>query len=69
MEVNKDEAERCIEIALDAIKTGNVTRAEKFLNKAENLYPCQRAKGRESMTYISNNKKKYIKRYSPFSYI
>lgn len=46
MEVNKDEAERCIEIALDAIKTGNVTRAEKFLNKAENLYPSQRAKGR-----------------------
>lgn len=44
MEVNKDEAERCIDIATEALKTGNITRAEKFLNKAENLYPSQRAK-------------------------
>lgn len=45
MEVNKDEAERCIEIALDALKNGNVERCEKFLRKAENLFPTQRAKG------------------------
>lgn len=45
MEVNKDEAERCIDIALEAIKIGNIARAQKFLNKAENLYPSQRAKG------------------------
>lgn len=45
MEVNKDEAERCIDIAIEALKTGNVTRAEKFLNKAENLFPSHKAKG------------------------
>lgn len=45
MEVNKDEAERCIDIANDAIKQGNISRAEKFLKKAENLYPSQKAKG------------------------
>lgn len=45
MEVNKDEAERCIDIAAEALKLGNIVRAEKFLNKAENLYPSQRAKG------------------------
>lgn len=45
MEVNKDEAERCIQIAIDALKSGNVERSEKFLRKAENLFPTQRAKG------------------------
>lgn len=43
--MNKDEAERCIEIAIDALKNGNVSRSEKFLRKAENLFPTQRAKG------------------------
>lgn len=45
MEVNKDEAERCIEIAIDAIKAGNAQRAEKFLKKAESLFPSQKARG------------------------
>lgn len=45
MEVNKDEADRCIQIAIDALKSGNTERSEKFLRKAENLYPTQRAKG------------------------
>ncbi|KAJ6636218.1 DnaJ like subfamily B member 12 [Pseudolycoriella hygida] len=44
MEVNRDEAERCIEIAIDALKSGNVDRSEKFLRKAESLFPSQRAK-------------------------
>ena len=44
MEVNKDESERCVDIALEAIRNGNVERAEKFLRKADNLFPNQRAK-------------------------
>jgi len=44
MEVNKDEAERCIELAEDYIKQKNRDKAEKFLHKAERLYPTQRAK-------------------------
>lgn len=46
MEVNKDEAERCIQIAIDAFNNGNIDRSEKFLRKAENLFPTQRAKGK-----------------------
>lgn len=45
MEVNKDEAERCIQIAIESFKSGNVDRSEKFLRKAESLFPTQRAKG------------------------
>jgi DnaJ family protein B protein 12 len=41
---NKDESDRCIEIAVSALKAGNIERAEKFLNKADNLYPSQKAK-------------------------
>lgn len=44
MEGNRDEADRCIDIALSAINTGNYEKANKFLRKAENLYPSQRAK-------------------------
>lgn len=45
MDGNKDEAQRCISIALEAAKTGDLQRAEKFLRKADSLYPSQRAKG------------------------
>lgn len=45
MEVNKDEAERCIDLAEEQIKIKNREKAEKFLHKAERLYPTQRAKG------------------------
>lgn len=45
MDGNKDEAQRCINIALEAAKSGNLQRAEKFLRKADNLYPSQKAKG------------------------
>lgn len=44
IEGNRDEADKCIEIALNALKQGNVERGEKFLNKAETLYPTQKAK-------------------------
>nr|CAD7200562.1 unnamed protein product [Timema douglasi] len=43
MEVNKDEAERCIEYAERFILEGKKDRAEKFLQKAERLFPTQKA--------------------------
>nr|CAD7446102.1 unnamed protein product [Timema bartmani] len=43
MEVNKDEAERCIEYAERFILEGKKDRAEKFLLKAERLFPTQKA--------------------------
>lgn len=45
MEGNKDEAERCIEIAEKCILEGRRDKAEKFLHKAEKLYSTQKAKG------------------------
>lgn len=45
MESNRDEAERCIHIAAQALRDSKLDRAEKFLNKAEKLYPTQKAKG------------------------
>ena len=44
IEGNKDESEKCIEVACREIKTGNLERAEKFLKKAETLYPSNKAK-------------------------
>nr|XP_023023380.1 dnaJ homolog subfamily B member 12 [Leptinotarsa decemlineata] len=44
MEGNKDEATRCIEMAEKFIKEQNRDKAEKFLHKAERLFPTQKAK-------------------------
>lgn len=44
MDGNKDEANRCIDIAITALTEGKIEKAEKFLNKAEKLFPSQRAK-------------------------
>lgn len=45
MEGNRDEAEKCIKIATKALEAGDKDKALKFLNKAEKLYPTDRAKG------------------------
>lgn len=45
MDGNRDEAERCIEIAVNALREAKLDKAEKFLKKAESLYPTQKAKG------------------------
>lgn len=45
MDSNKDEAARCIDLAEKYIKDKNREKAEKFLHKAERLFPTQRAKG------------------------
>lgn len=50
MEGNRDEAERCIAIAVHAIREAKIDKAEKFLNKAEKLYPSQKAKGKQHHT-------------------
>ncbi|XP_014905436.1 dnaJ homolog subfamily B member 14 [Poecilia latipinna] len=44
MEGNRDEAEKCIKIATKALEAGDKDKALKFLNKAEKLYPTDRAK-------------------------
>lgn len=43
MEVNKDEALRCIDIAEQCIADGNSEKAWKFLIKAEKLYSTSKA--------------------------
>ncbi|XP_070712655.1 dnaJ homolog subfamily B member 14 [Pempheris klunzingeri] len=44
MEGNRDEAEKCINIATKALDAGDKEKALKFLSKAEKLYPTSRAK-------------------------
>ncbi|KAJ8388252.1 hypothetical protein AAFF_G00135130 [Aldrovandia affinis] len=44
MEGNRDEAEKCINIATKAVEAGDREKALKFLNKAEKLYPTDKAK-------------------------
>ncbi|CAA0840395.1 Heat shock protein DnaJ- N-terminal with domain of unknown function (DUF1977 [Striga hermonthica] len=39
MDGNKDEAVKCLKIAKDSIRSGDRTRAQKFLNKARRLDP------------------------------
>jgi hypothetical protein len=46
MEGNKDEAERCIELAQQSFNNGDREKAERFLKKAERLFPTQKAKGK-----------------------
>ncbi|XP_003218585.1 dnaJ homolog subfamily B member 12 [Anolis carolinensis] len=44
MESNRDEAERCIAIAVGAIKANQTEKARRFLEKAQRLYPSQRVR-------------------------
>lgn len=53
IEGNKDEAERCIEIAQLAFSAGNRDKAERFILKAEKLYPTSKAK--ELLTRIRSS--------------
>ncbi|KAG6463192.1 dnaJ homolog subfamily B member 12 [Manduca sexta] len=43
IEDNKEVAEKCIEVAQIAFAAGNLEKAERFLRKAERLYPTARA--------------------------
>ncbi|XP_062383124.1 dnaJ homolog subfamily B member 12b [Sardina pilchardus] len=44
MEVNRDEAERCIEIATTALRNNHLEKALRFLEKAQRLFPSDHAK-------------------------
>ncbi|XP_026212159.1 dnaJ homolog subfamily B member 12a [Anabas testudineus] len=44
MDSNKDEAERCIKIALNSISNNQPDKARKFLEKAQRLFPTDQAK-------------------------
>jgi DnaJ family protein B protein 12 len=46
MEANKDEAETCIKYAESFMLDDEKDKAEKFLLKAERLFPTQKAKGK-----------------------
>lgn len=43
MEGNKDEAERCIELAEKYLAEGKYDKAEKFLVKGQKLFPTSKA--------------------------
>ncbi|XP_026117311.1 dnaJ homolog subfamily B member 12-like [Carassius auratus] len=44
MESNKDEAERCIEIAIAALRENDPDKAKRFLEKAQRLFPTDKAR-------------------------
>lgn len=44
MDSNKDEAERCIKIALISVSNNQPDKARKFLEKAQRLFPTDKAK-------------------------
>lgn len=46
MEVNKDEAYRCLDRAEYYINEGDVEKAEKFINKSKRLFPTSEADGK-----------------------
>lgn len=43
MEGNKDEAERCVELGEKYMAEGKYDKAEKFLSKAQKLFPTSKA--------------------------
>lgn len=45
MEVNRDEAERCIDIATAALSNDLPEKAQRFLEKAQRLFPTEKARG------------------------
>ena len=45
MESNREDSEKCINIAENSVRQGDIEKALRFLGKAERLYPSQRAKG------------------------
>ncbi|XP_074477118.1 dnaJ homolog subfamily B member 12b [Sebastes fasciatus] len=44
MEVNRDEAERCIDIATAALTNEQPDKAQRFLEKAQRLFPTEKAR-------------------------
>ncbi|XP_057682957.1 dnaJ homolog subfamily B member 12b isoform X2 [Corythoichthys intestinalis] len=44
MEVNRDEAERCVDIAAAALSSEQPDKARRFLEKAQRLFPTEKAR-------------------------
>lgn len=53
MDSNKDEAERCIKIALIAVSNNQPDKARKFLEKAQRLFPTEQAKSTSNKRLFS----------------
>lgn len=51
MEVNRDEAKRCVEIAVAALKNKQADKAVRFLEKAQRLFPTDDAKGKATRPF------------------
>ena len=46
MDSNKDEAERCLDLAERHLQAKRFEDAEKFIRKAHRLFPTKRAEGK-----------------------
>ena len=46
MESNRDEAEKCLEIAKKYLRSGDRDKAKKFLEKSIRLFPLKEAGGK-----------------------
>lgn len=60
MEVNRDEAERCIDIAIAALTHNQPEKAQRFLEKAQRLFPTDKAKGKMRKQAASVGKSRSI---------
>lgn len=60
MEGNKDEAKRCVELGENYIAEGKYDKAEKFLGKAQKLFPTEKAEGTWSINTWVNHPFVYI---------
>ena len=55
MDSNKDEAERCLELAERFFQANRFDDAEKFIKKAQRLFPTKRADGNCRKIFILVN--------------
>lgn len=68
MEVNKDEAERCVDIATAALNSHQLEKAIKFLEKAQRLFPTEKAKGKKNIKCRGRRKPLQLQHHAPASY-
>jgi len=52
MEANKDAAMHYLELAEKAIRVDDIERAVRYINKSEDLFPTQKAKGKYFKHFI-----------------
>ena len=59
--MNKDEAERCINIARRCISEGNTEKAEKFLKKSLALHESAAARGELHLSLYRRERQEFAK--------